>query len=72
MEEKYFLSTKKFKWPCQMWKYYGKVMRVIIGLIVVKGLSKSGAETIITECERNGVLSPLKILAGGYGLGGMI
>jgi hypothetical protein len=44
MEEKYFLSTKKFKWACQMWKYYGKVMRVIIHCQQVKKGEHMGSE----------------------------
>jgi DNA polymerase-3 subunit alpha/error-prone DNA polymerase len=35
-------------------KYYGRGRRVIIGLMAVKGLSKSGAETVVAERERGG------------------
>jgi DNA polymerase-3 subunit alpha/error-prone DNA polymerase len=42
------------------WKYYGAGRRVIIGFMAVKGLSKSGAETIITERERNGEFRSLE------------
>ncbi|MDR2019515.1 MAG: hypothetical protein LBQ14_01980 [Treponema sp.] len=42
------------------WKYHGAGKRVIIGLMAVKGLSKSGTETIITERERNGEFRSLK------------
>ncbi|MCL2473040.1 MAG: DNA polymerase III subunit alpha, partial [Treponema sp.] len=36
------------------WKYYGSGRRVIIGFLAVKGLSASGAESIIAERERGG------------------
>jgi DNA polymerase-3 subunit alpha/error-prone DNA polymerase len=42
------------------WKYYGRGRRVIIGLMAVKGLSKSGAETIITEREQHGDFKSLE------------
>jgi DNA polymerase-3 subunit alpha/error-prone DNA polymerase len=42
------------------WKYYGRGRRVVIGLMAVKGLSKSGAETVIAERERNGEFRSLE------------
>jgi DNA polymerase-3 subunit alpha/error-prone DNA polymerase len=36
------------------WKYYGKGQRVLIGFMAVKGLSRSGADGIIREREKNG------------------
>jgi DNA polymerase-3 subunit alpha/error-prone DNA polymerase len=42
------------------WKYYGRGKRVIIGLMAVKGLSKSGAETIITDREQRGDFKSLE------------
>jgi DNA polymerase-3 subunit alpha/error-prone DNA polymerase len=36
------------------WRYYGMRNGVVVGLMAVKGLSKTGAEGIIAERERNG------------------
>jgi len=36
------------------WRYYGKARDVVIGLMAVKGLSTSGAESILEERERGG------------------
>jgi DNA polymerase-3 subunit alpha/error-prone DNA polymerase len=36
------------------WKYYGMGRRVVVGLMAVKGLSRSGADGIIKEREKSG------------------
>jgi DNA polymerase-3 subunit alpha/error-prone DNA polymerase len=36
------------------WKYYGKNREVVIGLMAVKGLSASGAKSVLEERNRNG------------------
>jgi DNA polymerase-3 subunit alpha/error-prone DNA polymerase len=41
------------------WKYYGKGRDVFIGLMAIKGLSVSGAKTIIDERERGGDFASL-------------
>jgi DNA polymerase-3 subunit alpha/error-prone DNA polymerase len=41
------------------WKYFGKGRDVVIGLMAVKGLSVSGAKTILDERERGGDFASL-------------
>ena len=41
------------------WKYYGKGRDVVIGLMAIKGLSLSGAKTILEERERGGDFASL-------------
>jgi DNA polymerase-3 subunit alpha/error-prone DNA polymerase len=41
------------------WRYYGNKDRVIVGFMAIKGLSHSGAETIILEREERGEFSSL-------------
>jgi DNA polymerase-3 subunit alpha/error-prone DNA polymerase len=42
------------------WRYYGKGDTVVVGLMAIKGISISGAETIIGERERNGDFQSLQ------------
>jgi DNA polymerase-3 subunit alpha/error-prone DNA polymerase len=41
------------------WQYYGSGRRVIVGLMAVKGLSRSGVESILKERERRGNFTSL-------------
>jgi len=45
------------------WRYYGDADTVVVGFMAVKGLSASGAESIIDERERNGNFKSLEDLS---------
>jgi DNA polymerase-3 subunit alpha/error-prone DNA polymerase len=51
------------------WRYYGAKDTVVVGLMAVKGLSRSGAETIVKERERGGAYQSLPDFAGRVKLG---
>jgi DNA polymerase-3 subunit alpha/error-prone DNA polymerase len=51
------------------WRYYGSKNTVVAGLMAVKGLSRSGAEAIITEREQGGEYQTLTDFASRVKLG---
>jgi DNA polymerase-3 subunit alpha/error-prone DNA polymerase len=51
------------------WRYYGAKNTVVAGLMAVKGLSRSGAEAIITEREQGGAYQTLPEFASRVKLG---
>jgi DNA polymerase-3 subunit alpha/error-prone DNA polymerase len=51
------------------WRYYGAENTVVVGLMAVKGLSRSGAEAIVTERGRGGAYKTLSDFAGRVKLG---
>ncbi|MCL2264401.1 MAG: DNA polymerase III subunit alpha [Treponema sp.] len=51
------------------WHYYGKENEVIIGLMAIKGLSVSGAKTLLEERDRNGGYKNLDDFSGRVKLG---
>jgi DNA polymerase-3 subunit alpha/error-prone DNA polymerase len=45
------------------WHYYGKGREVVIGLMAIKGLSASGAKSILEERDKDGAFTSLEDFA---------